>query len=72
MSEELSRCPFCGEEAKMQGQLMEHGEGACEHVEDTSFSIAYVECTKCFSTGPMTFSLDDSINGWNQRALGVM
>ena len=72
MSEELSRCPFCGEKAEMKEQFMEHGEGACEHVEGTGFPIAYVECSKCFSTGPVTMSLEASTNGWNRRALGVM
>lgn len=68
----LSCCPFCGEEAELKGQLMKHGEGACEHVEDSTFPISWVECNKCFSTGPVMMSVEGATEGWNQRALGVM
>ncbi len=60
MTEELKRCPFCGD---IGGAVCEHINGCGEDYKH----IYSVKCYSCSSGTPFYFDADDAIEAWNRR-----
>ena len=51
MGEQLQSCPFCGGEAK----------------HEIDMPWRFVQCNQCGTTGPETYSAEESAAAWNKR-----